>query len=69
MWAIPVDMLNFTNMDNQRIVEAGEFEIMVGTCSSDIKLKGRVEVIGENRVLGQVWQMESRAHVELSERS
>jgi beta-glucosidase len=64
-FAIPVDMLNFTNMDNQRTVEAGEFEIMVGASSADIKLKGKVMVIGENRVLGRHWRMESRSHVEL----
>ena len=64
-FAIPVDMLNFTNTDNQRMVEAGEFEIMVGASSSDIKLKGRVEVVGENRVLDRIWRMESQANVEL----
>jgi beta-xylosidase len=64
-FAIPVDMLNFTNMDNQRTVEAGEFEIMVGASSADIKLKGKVMVVGENRVLGRHWRMESRSHVEL----
>ena len=62
-FAIPVDMLNFTNRDNQRVVEAGEFEIMVGASSSDIKLKGRVEVVGENRVLDRDWRMESQANV------
>jgi Glycosyl hydrolase family 3 C-terminal domain/Fibronectin type III-like domain len=60
-FAIPVDMLNFTNRDNQRIVEAGEFEIMIGASSNDIKLKGRIEVVGENRVLDRVWRMESQA--------
>ncbi len=64
-FAIPVDMLNFTSMDNQRIVEAGEFEIMVGASSSDIKMKGKVEVVGENRVLDRHWRMESRSHVDL----
>ncbi len=68
-FAIPVDMLNFTNRDNQRMVEAGEFEIMVGASSSDIKLKGMVEVVGENRVLDRHWRMESQAHVELLEMS
>ena len=63
-FAIPVDMLNFTN-NNQRTVEAGEFDLMVGASSSDIKLKGRVEVIGENRVLGREWRMESQSAVEL----
>src|SRR5206468_5135872 len=38
-FSIPVDMLNFTNMDDQRMIEAGEFEVMVGASSSDIKLK------------------------------
>ena len=64
-FAIPVDMLNFTNTDNQRMVEAGEFEIMVGASSSDIRLKGRVDVVGENRVLDRHWRMESQANVEL----
>jgi beta-xylosidase len=64
-FAIPVDMLNFTNKDNQRTVEAGEFEVMVGASSADIKLKSKVMAIGENRVLGRHWRMESRSHVEL----
>ena len=64
-FSIPVDMLNFTNADNQRIVEAGEFEVMVGASSSDIKSKGRIEVVGEDRVLGRNWRMESAANVEL----
>ena len=63
-FSIPVDMLNFTNSDNQRIVEAGAFEIMVGASSNDIKLKCKVEVVGQNRVLDRFWRMESRADVE-----
>jgi beta-xylosidase len=62
---IPVDILNFTNLDHQRIVEPGEFEVMVGASSNDIKLKGRIEVVGESRVLGKVWRMESQAEVQL----
>ena len=64
-FSIPVDMLNFTSRDNQRVVEAGEFEIMVGASSSDIKLKGRIEVAGEDRVLDGDWRMESLPSVEL----
>jgi hypothetical protein len=40
---------------NQRMVEASKFEIMVGTSNNDIKLQGRIEVIGQNRVLAKVW--------------
>jgi beta-xylosidase len=64
-FAIPVDMLNFTNRDHRRRIEAGEFEIMVGASSSNIKLKARIEVIGKNRVLDKVWRMESQAKVVL----
>ena len=64
-FAIPVDMLNFTNKNNQRMVEAGEFEVIVGASSTDIKLKGGIEVVGENRVLDRYWRMESQAHVEI----
>jgi beta-glucosidase-like glycosyl hydrolase len=66
-FAIPVDMLNFTNFENKRMVEAGEFEIMVGASSNDVKLRARVEVVGENRVLDRYWRMESRAEVQLLE--
>jgi Glycosyl hydrolase family 3 C-terminal domain/Fibronectin type III-like domain len=66
-FAIPVDMLNFTNLDQQRMVEAGEFEIMVGASSNDIKLKGSIEVVGENRVLDKVWRMESEARVRIQD--
>jgi hypothetical protein len=62
---LPVDMLNFTNRDNQRVVEAGEFEMMIGASSNDIKLKGRIEVVGEDRVLAKDWRMESQANVKL----
>ena len=64
-FSIPVDMLNFTDTVYQRVVEAGEFEILVGASSSDIRSKGRIEVIGENRVLGRKWRMESQENVEL----
>jgi beta-glucosidase len=63
-FAIPVDMLNFTDEKNQRIVEAGEFEIMVGASSNDIKLQGSIEVLGTNRVLDRVWRMESEANLD-----
>jgi beta-xylosidase len=65
-FSIPVDILNFTNLDHQRMVEAGEFEIMVGASSNDIKLQGKIEVVGPNRVLGKVWRMESQAEVEFA---
>jgi hypothetical protein len=63
--SISASRSSMTDRDNQRIVEAGEFEIMIGAASNDIKLKGRIEVVGKNRVLDNVWRMESRANVKL----
>lgn len=56
-FSLPVDMLNFTNHQHQRIVEPGSFELMIGRSSSDIVFKENVTVIGETRVLPQSWQM------------
>jgi beta-glucosidase len=61
---LPVDMLNFTNQENQRMIESGEFEIMIGASSSDIRLKTKIEVTGENRILGKNWRMESETFVD-----
>ncbi len=56
---IPVDMLNFTGYSGQRIVEPGDFEIMVGEHSADIRLRAVVTVNGTVRTLGRDWRMES----------
>ena len=60
---VPVDMLGFTGMDGQRIVEPGFFDLAVGASSADIRLRGEVEAIGETRVLPRDWRMESRCEV------
>ncbi|KPC49576.1 glycoside hydrolase family 3 N-terminal domain-containing protein [Amantichitinum ursilacus] len=56
---IPVDMLNFTGYSGQRIVEPGQFELMVGEHSADIRLRAVVNVTGRERTLGRDWRMES----------
>ena len=43
---IPVDMLNFTDGRGERIVEAGDFDLMVGSSSRDILLSDQVSVTG-----------------------
>lgn len=60
---LPVDMLNFTRRDGQRIVEPGEFELQVGASSADIRGTATVMVTGEVRELPQKWQMLSRCEV------
>lgn len=60
---VPVDMLCFTGMSGQRIVEPGMFDLAVGASSGDLRLHAEVEVIGSVRPLGREWRMESHCEV------
>lgn len=62
-FTIPVDMLNFTSHQGQRIVEPGEFELQVGRSSADIQGRVTVNVSGETRVLPENWRMMSWCEV------
>jgi beta-glucosidase len=64
---VPVDMLNFTGLSGQRIIEPGVFELQVGASSADIRLRTEVTVTGQTRVLGREWRMESSAEVMIVE--
>ncbi|MGO2342430.1 MAG: fibronectin type III-like domain-contianing protein, partial [Vibrio litoralis] len=57
VFELPVDMLNFTNSAHQRVVEAGEFDIMIGKSATDITFTQTINVVGDNRVLPQYWNM------------
>ncbi|MGB2079023.1 MAG: glycoside hydrolase family 3 N-terminal domain-containing protein [Vibrio sp.] len=54
---LPTDMLNFTNSAHQRMVEAGEFELMIGKSSVDIQSSKTVTVTGEDKILNKNWNM------------
>jgi beta-glucosidase-like glycosyl hydrolase len=60
---VPVDMLNFTGLSGQRIIEPGVFELQVGASSADIRLRTEITVTGQTRVLGREWRMESSCEV------
>jgi beta-xylosidase len=59
-FAVPVDMLSLTDHSGERVVEPGWFDLMVGSSSSQIRLREAVEVVGKgSRVLPRIWRMES----------
>lgn len=61
---IPVDMLNFTDAHGERIVEPGDFDLMVGSSSRDIHLSTLVTVSGQQaRILPSNWRMLSEISV------
>lgn len=60
-FVVPVDMLSFTSMSGQRVVEPGEFDLQIGSSSARIHLTASVTVEGELRTLPKDWRMESSA--------
>jgi len=61
---LPVDMLNFTDERGERIVEPGDFDLLVGSSSRDIHLGGTVTVTGSaTRTLERDWRMLSEVEV------
>jgi len=44
IFEIPTDLLAFYDSKMRLFVEAGEFEIMIGSSSEDIKLRGTVQL-------------------------
>jgi len=61
---LPVDMLNFTDGRGERIVEPGDFDLMIGSSSRDIHLNETLTVAGrETRTLERDWRMVSEVEV------
>lgn len=60
---VPTDMLSFTGQAGVRIVEPGFFELMIGSSSAAIHLRGRIEVTGSVRRIEGDWRMVSRTFV------
>ncbi|WP_321901747.1 glycoside hydrolase family 3 N-terminal domain-containing protein [Paraburkholderia tropica] len=62
---LPVDMLNFTDGRGERIVEPGEFDLMIGSSSRDIHLHATLAVTGKaTRTLPRDWRMTSDVSVD-----
>ena len=61
---VPTDMLSFTGLDGNRVVEPGDHELQLGASSADIRLRATFSVAGAVRELPRDWRMESRATVE-----
>jgi beta-glucosidase-like glycosyl hydrolase len=62
---LPVDMLNFTDGRGERIVEPGDFDLMIGSSSRDIHLSDTLTVTGDRtRTLERKWRMVSEVETE-----
>ncbi len=62
-FALSAEMLSFVADGENRIVEPGEFEIMIGTSSENILWRHMISVTGEGRTLPQIWEFETPVHM------
>lgn len=62
-FSLPVDMLNAATEDFHRIVEPGEFELMLGSSCEDVWFTQVVRVDGYTRILPQDWKMVTQVKV------
>ena len=58
-FSIPTDMLSFTRRDGRRVVEPGEFEVMLGTSSRNIVHRSSIVLRGPERIIQGSWKMKS----------
>ncbi|MDO9086973.1 MAG: glycoside hydrolase family 3 N-terminal domain-containing protein [Anaerolineaceae bacterium] len=50
-FSLPIDMQAFYDINFELIVESGTIELMIGSSSEDIRLNGRIEIIGEQKTV------------------
>jgi beta-xylosidase len=62
-FVVPADVLSFTVSGTRRVVEPGEFELMIGSSSADIRFRHTIEMVGEPRELPEKWRMRSEVRV------
>lgn len=53
---VPTDMMSFTGLEHQRVVEPGEINVAIGASSADLRLVGSVTLVGAVRVLDGDWR-------------
>ncbi len=52
-FALAVRSLAFHDVDLRRVVEPGEVAVMIGASSADVRLVGRLAIVGETRAVGR----------------
>jgi beta-xylosidase len=62
-FTMPVDVLGFTTSGTTRVVEPGDYQVMIGRSSEEILFKENVEVTGMVRKLPAAWRMRTEARV------
>ena len=59
VFSIPSDLLSYTLDNGNRLVEPGEYDFLIGTSSQNIHSRFKLNMRGEDRILGEDWRMKS----------
>ena len=62
-FTVPVDQLSFTGLDLERIVEPGDIAVMIGSSSTDIRLRTTFRLTGEVRTVAEGRALTTEVHV------
>ncbi|MDB1125277.1 glycoside hydrolase family 3 N-terminal domain-containing protein [Vibrio algarum] len=57
LFSLPIDMLSFTDFSYQRVVEGGEFDLMLGRSSQEIEARHTIKVKPGKKALPKEWEM------------
>jgi len=63
-FALSAEMLSFVSDGENRIVEPGGFEIMIGKSSEEILWRHEISVTGERLTLEKTWKFETPVHMQ-----
>lgn len=61
---LPADLLSFTTAGITRVVEPGEYELMIGRSSADIRFRQVAALTGPTRTLPSSWRMKTVVRVD-----
>lgn len=60
---VPMNILGFVDRNNDFVVEPGNIDVMIGSSSQDIRLKGEFEIVGNKRHIGKDKRFFSKVEV------
>jgi beta-glucosidase len=62
-FTLPADMLSFVGSDARRVLESGDFSLLVGKSSENIVFSEEIAVLGKSKIFPKDWRCLSSVSV------